>query len=166
MVPSETKTVKLITPGTVAADSTNEAGLDTYGFDYCTIDVINGAIASNATAVTYLQISETDTVLPTAYTDGAAIVALTGAAVKSATAGFVLPTPSTCTVVPTGSIFRFNIDLKARKRYLGLLVTPGQTWALAAVAHLSRARVNPAMNVVSPATNSTEASQCRLKVSA
>lgn len=165
MVPSETKCICMIPPATVAAASTTEAGVDTYGYDYCTIDVINGAIASNATAVTYLQVSESDTVLPTAYTDGSAIVALTGAAATSATAGFVLPTPSTCTVVPVGSNFRFNIDLRGRKRYLGLLVTPAQTWALSAVAHLSRAQDSPAMKVVTPATNSTEAYQCRLKES-
>ena len=155
----------MIPPATVAAASTTEAGVDTIGFDYCTIDVINGAIATDANAVTFIQVSESDTVLPTHYTDGAAIVALTGAAATSATAGFVLPAPSTCTVVPIGSNFRFNIDLRGRKRYLGLLVTPAQTWALSAVAHLSRADTDPAMSVVTPATNSTEAYQCRLNVS-
>jgi len=166
MVPSEQKTICMIAPGTVAAASTTEAGVDTLGYDYCTIDVINGNTATNATAVTFIQVSESDTVLPTAYTDGAAIVALTGAAATSATAGFVLPTPSTCTVVPVGSNFRFNIDLRGRKRYLGLLVTPAQTWSLSAVALLSRAHVDPAMPVVAVATNSTEAYQCRLNVSA
>ena len=165
MVPSNTKCVCMIPPATVAAASTTEAGLDTYGYDYCTIDVMNGATASNATAVTFLQISETDTVLPTQYTDGDAIVALTGAAAVSATAGFVLPTPSTCTVVPIGSNFRFNIDLKGRKRYLGILVTPGQTWALSAVAMLSRCQDGPAMSTISVATNSTVPYQSRLNVS-
>jgi len=165
MVPSETKCICMIPPATVAAASTTEAGLDRLGYDYCTIDVINGAIATDATAVTYLQLSESDTVLPTAYTDGTAIVAFTGAAATSATAGFVLPTPSTCTVVPVGSNFRFNVDLRGRKRYLGLLVTPGQSWALSAVAMLSRAHVDPAMPVVAVATNSTEAYQCRLNIS-
>ena len=166
MVPSNTKCVCMIAPGTVAAASTTEAGLDTYGYDYCTIDVINGNTATNATAVTFIQVSESDTVLPTAYTDGTAIVALTGAAAVSATAGFVLPTPSTCTVVPVGSNFRFNIDLKGRKRYLGLLVTPAQTWSLSAVAMLSRVQDGPAMSTISVATNSTVAYQSRLNVSA
>lgn len=165
MVP-ETKCKLMIPPGTVAAASTTQGGVDTLGFDYCTIDVINGNIATSATAVTFIQVSESDTVLPTAYTDGAAIVALTGAAATSVTAGFVLPTPSTCTVVPVGSNFRFNIDLRGRMRYLGLLVTPAQTWSLSAVAMLSRAHVDPAMPVVAVATNSTEAYQCRLNVSA
>ena len=165
MVPSETKCICMIPPATVAAASTTEAGVDTLGYDYCTIDVMNGATASNATAVTFLQISETDTVLPTQYTDGDAIVALTGAAAVSATAGFVLPTPSTCTVVPIGSNFRFNIDLKGRKRYLGILVTPGQTWALSAVAMLSRCQDGPAMSTISVATNSTVPYQSRLNVS-
>ena len=165
MVPSETKCICMIPPATVAAASTTEAGVDTLGYDYCTIDVMNGATASNATAVTFLQISETDTVLPTQYTDGDAIVALTGAAAVSATAGFVLPTPSTCTVVPIGSNFRFNIDLKGRKRYLGILVTPAQTWALSAVAMLSRCQDGPAMSTISVATNSTVPYQSRLNVS-
>jgi len=165
MVPSETKTLVMIPPGTVAAASTTEGGVDTYGYDYCTIDVINGNTATNATAVTFIQLSESDTQFCTNYTDGAAIVAFTGAAAVSATAGFVLPTPSTCTVVPVGSTFRFNVDLKGRMRYLGLLVTPAQTWSLSAVAHLTRVQDGPATKVVTPATNSTEACQCRLKVS-
>ena len=165
MVPSESKVVKLFTPGTVAAASTSTGCVDTYGYDYCTIDVIDGAIASAATAVTYLQVSESDTAM-TAYTDGTAIVALTGAAATSATAGFVLPSPSTCTVVPTGCNYRMNIDLRGRKRYMTLLFTPGVTVALAANAYLYRTNDGgPAMSTISPITNSTVAYQSHLNVS-
>ena len=160
----ETKAFVMIPPGTVAAASTTEGGVDTIGYDFAEITVVNGNTATNATAVTFIQLSESDTQFCTNYTDGAPIVAFVGAAVVSATAGFVLPTPSTCTVVPVGSTFRFNVDLRGRKRYLGLLVTPAQTWSLSAVAMLSRAHVDPAMNVVTPATNSVEACQCRLKI--
>jgi hypothetical protein len=165
MVPSETKIVKLFTPATVAAAATTTGCVDTLGYDYCTIDVMAGSIASNATAVTYLQVSESETAM-TAYTDGDAIVALTGAAAVSATAGFVLPAPSTCTVVPTGCNYRMNIDLKGRKRYLTLLFTPAQTVAQCAWATLSRVQNGPAMETISPITNSTVAYQCHLNVSA
>ena len=167
MVPSETKCIAMIPAVTAAAAaSTTVGGIDTLGFDYCTIDLVIGSIASNTDVMTYLQVCESNTVKPTAYTDGDVIVALTGGTHTSATAGFVLPAASTCTVVPVGSNYRMNIDLRGRKRYLGLLVTPGITANLSAVAMLSRAHVDPAMPVVAVATNSTAAYQCRLNVSA
>jgi len=165
MVPDQTKVIKLFTPATVAAAATTTGCVDTLGYDYATIDVMAGSIASNATAVTYLQVSESDTAM-TAYTDGTAIVALTGAAAVSATAGFVLPAPSTATVVPTGCTYRMNVDLRGRKRYLTLLFTPAQTVAQAAWASLGRVQDGPASPIAVPITNSTEASQCHLNVSA
>jgi len=165
MVPSETKCVCLFPPQTGAAASTFEGGVDTLGYDYCVIDFINGSAATDSVAATFIQCSESDTQLCTNYTDGTAIVALTGAAAVSATAGFVLPTPSTCAVVPVGSHYRFNIDLRGRKRYLGILWTPGTGGNFAATATLSRAHVDPAMPVVAVATNSTEFYQCRLNES-
>ena len=167
MVPSETKSICLIPPVTAAAAaSTTVGGVDTLGYDYCTIDVICASIPTGTDVMTYLQVCESDTVLPTAYTDGDVIVALTGGTHTSATAGFVLPGLSTCTVVPIGTDLRLNIDLRGRKRYLGLLVTPAVTTNLTAVAMLSRAHVDPAMPVVAVQTNSTEAYQCHLNVSA
>lgn len=165
MVPSESKVVNLFPPQTLAAAGTVEGGVDTIGFDYCTIDVMNGSTATDSVAITFIQVSESDTQLCTNYTDGTAIVALTGAAATSATAGFILPTPSTCTVVPIGSHYRFNIDLKARMRYLGLLLTPGTGGSWAGIATLHRVQDSPAMLVPAVATNSVEAYQCRLNVS-
>lgn len=151
---------------TGAAASSFECGVDTKGYDYCTIDFCNGAAATDSVAAVFIQCSESDTQFCTNYTDGTPIVALVGAAVVSASAGFVLPTPSTCTVVPVGSNYRFNIDLRGRKRYLGVLWEVGTGGNFSIVANLSRAHVDPAMPVVAVATNSTEAYQCRLNESA
>lgn len=163
MVP-DVKIVSMMIPATKAAASTTTGLVDTLGYDYCVINTEHGATATDSLAMTFVQCSESDTA-PTAYTDGTAIVALTGAAATSATAGFVLPTPSTCTVVPVGGNFQFNIDLKGRKRYLVMLVTPAQTMALACHAILSRVADGPASPVIAVATNSTIAHQCRLNVS-
>ena len=163
---TDTKCVNLFLPQTGAAASTFEGGVDTLGYDYCTIDFCNGSAATDSVAATFIQCSESDTQLCTNYTDGEPIVALVGAAVVSASAGFVLPTPSTCTVVPIGSNYRFNIDLRGRMRYLGILWTPGTGGNFSAVATLSKPHVGPAMTVPAVATNSTEAYQCRLIASA
>jgi len=166
MVPSESKVVKLITPQTLAAASTTTAHFDTKGYDYCTIDIMDGSVATATTAITYLQVAEGDTAI-TAYTSltGSIIIPLTGGTATSATAGFVCPQPSTATVVPTGCNYRLNIDLKGRKRWLFLEFTPAHASSIAAWATLYRCEDGPAMSTISPITNSTAIYQSHLNVS-
>ena len=166
MNPAESKTALIIMPQTLAAASTTQGFIDTKGYDYCTIDFIDGSIATAATALTYLQISEAET-KATVYTEGTAIPALTGAAAVSTSAGFVLPAPSTSTVVKTGCNYRFNIDLKGRMRYLAVLLTPAHASSFCAVAHLFRTNDGRNANALtSPITNSTEVYQSHLVVNA
>lgn len=166
MVPSNTKTLKLITPQTVAAASTTTAAVDTLGYDYMTLDFIDGSIHTGTDRLTFLQLSESPTTM-SAYTDGTNIAACVGAAATSSTAGFVLPRQSTCTVVPTGVVYRMNVDLKGRKRYMCLLYTPVNASSICAVAHLSRKNEGgEAMVAGDVAAQSTEACECRLVVNA
>lgn len=154
MLPN-TKTVQMIVPTTaITAASTNFGSVDTKGYNYLQIDVVEMS-ASAATQLTALALGESDTA-PTAWTDCSSIVAATGGTATSTSAGFVLPTPSST----TSNIYRFNVNLRGRKRYIGLEFEPGVTTRAAAIAVLSQCADGPAM-----ATAATSAAGCRKIVS-
>lgn len=135
-----TKTVQMIIPTTaITAASTNTGYVDTKGYNYLTIDVVEMS-ASAATQVTALGLAEGDTV-PTSYTSETKIAAFTGAAATSTSAGFVLPTPSST----VENLYRFNVDLRGRKRYITLLFQPAVSTRAAAIATLSMPQEGPAM---------------------
>ena len=96
MVPSNLRVVNLTVPATLAAAGIVTGQIDTLGYNYASFAIIDGAVASAATAMTTISWTESDTIM-TAATAGTDIVALTGAAAVSSTAGFVLPSPSTAT---------------------------------------------------------------------
>lgn len=124
--------------------------IDTKGFNFLTIDLMTGTVASAETAVTTLQLGESDTAPTDVTTDCDAIAALTGAAATSTTAGFVLPPASSA----TANLYRFNIDLRGRKRYIAAtFVAAGQIAAgVAMIGHLHRTEVTPAMSTIGTAT--------------
>ena len=138
----DTKTLNLFEGISMTSAGTVFGTIDTYGFDYCQIDLMAGTGEAASTAVTTLRLCEDDTA-PTAYTDGDAVTQFVGAAATSTSAGFVLPALSST----KKNIYRFNIDLRGRKRYLGLNFAPEkQTLGVAALATLSRSEEDVAMS--------------------
>ena len=154
------KIVNLIVPTTAitAASTANSGYVDTRGFDYLQI-CLSEMSASAATRHTGLRVREDDTV-PTAFTDMSAIIALCGAAATSTSAGFQIPIPSSV----TDNIYRFNIDLKGRKRYIGLDFIPAVTTRASAVALLLRTQDGPGQSASTDAAITTTVASCRLKV--
>jgi hypothetical protein len=131
MVPSNFKVEQLIVPTTaITAASANTAYVDTQGYDYLSV-CIEEMSASAATQLTNLSLREDDTV-PTAFTDASTIVAFTGGTATSATVGFVKPTPSST----TANVYRLNVDLRGRKRYIALKFDPAVSTRAAAQALL------------------------------
>ena len=99
------------------------ANIDTIGADYCTIDVALSAEITTDAVVPVLSLLENDT---TVVTDFATIVAdVSGDDVTAA------------------RIHTYHVDMRGRKRYLRLTVTPGtaatdDSIAMTAVASLTR----------------------------
>lgn len=140
MVP-DFKTVPIFEGLTMTSAGTVFDAVDTLGYDYLSIDLVAGTGEAASTAVTTLRLCESDTD-PTAYTGGTAITACVGAAATSTSAGFVLPALSST----KQNVYRFNIDLKGRKRYIGVNFAPEkQTVGVACLAHLFRVADGPAM---------------------
>ena len=160
MVPGEYKLKQLIIPTTaITAGSTANWGyVDTKGYDYLGIDLVEMS-ASAATQVTGLTIGEDNTV-PTAYADMSAIVALTGAAATSTSAGFVLPFPNSA----VENNYRFGIDLRGRKRYIGVNYIPGVTTRCACNALLLRGEEGADQAVGTDKTATVTTQSLRLNV--
>ncbi|MDI9433118.1 MAG: hypothetical protein QM570_15485 [Planctomycetota bacterium] len=151
MVP-ESKTVLMHLADSAASGADVVGVVDTIGFNYLTVDVLTGTASAAETAVTALQLGETDdsTAHSDVTTDMDLIPAFTGAAATSTSAGFVLPARSSATT----NIYRFNVDLRGRKRYIGCHFNPVTTVAegVAIVGHLYRKDVTPYAETVGTAT--------------
>lgn len=153
----DSKTVVMVEGLTMTSAGTVMSTLDTYGFDFAEIDVVAGTGEAASTALTTLRMCESDdTSSLTAYTDGDAVTSFVGAAATSTSAGFVLPALSST----KQNIFRFNVDLRGRKRYLGVNFAPEkQTVGVGIIGHLHRGETGPAM-----ATAATSADGARVIV--
>ena len=137
MVPSNEKTVPMINK-TAAASGTVFGNIDTIGYDYLKMDMSIGSASAAETALETLSVCENDTSAMTAYTDGSPVTALVCAAAVSTSAGYVLPARSST----LANTYRVNIDLRGRKRYIGLYVEPTLTMtngaAICAIGTLAR----------------------------
>lgn len=149
MVP-ESKTVLMKLDDSAASGADVVGVIDTKDFDYLTIDVLSGTASAAETAVTALQLGESDTAATDVTTDQTLIPAFTGAAATSTSAGFVLPARSSTTT----NIYRFNVDLRGRKRYIGCHFEPTTTIAegVAIVGHLFRKSSTPYAETIGTAT--------------
>jgi len=128
------KVIPLFEGQTMTSAGTVFDALDTKGFDHCVIALIAGTGDAASTAVDTLRVCESDTD-PTAYSDGTAVTQFVGAAATSTSAGFVLPALSSS----VQNVYQMEIDLKGRKRYLGLNFAPEkQTVGVACVGILMR----------------------------
>lgn len=129
------KAVLVIAPVSKTNGATASASFDTLGFDHLTLDVYIPTADTTTDGVSVLKLSESDDTTTTV-TDIAAFV---GGTATSATVGFVLPIGKT-----TGNtLVKLNVDLKKRKRYLTLAVSPRTTQILAAIGNLQIAEQEP-----------------------
>lgn len=108
--------------------------IDTKGYDYLTVYVI-GTTSNDATNnPATLRLTEFDTTVVSSFT---AIAAFTG----DGASGFTIPSSPTATT--TAPFAMLNVDLKGRKRYITLEVSPVTTQTFTAIALLSRAEQVP-----------------------
>lgn len=115
----------------VAASATHSHEIDTAGFKYASIDVIFSPFtASNVSLASVLKVGEGDTSGGT-MTDIAALVG-------GGSGGFSIAATGASTGAAVGGVTRFNIDLRGRKRYLTVSVSPSTTVAVVTSARLSK----------------------------
>jgi hypothetical protein len=115
----------------VASNATFTHEIDTLGYKYASIDVMFSPFtASNVSLASVLKVGEADTAGATA----ADITALVG----GGAGGFTIAATGASTGANIGGIARFNVDLRGRKRYLTVTVSPSTTVAIVSSARLSK----------------------------
>ena len=128
------KSVIVLTSAGITNGATASANIDCIGFDFLTLDVFGSTVAATSNKPSVLKISESDT---TNATDFADVTALVG----GGTGGFTIPNWATNTT--TNKTVKFNVDLRTRKRYLKLTISPLTTQDLYAFGNLFMAEIAP-----------------------
>lgn len=150
----------LIMPAaTCATNATQSMVFESSGKGQANIYVLAGTHATNGAALTTLALKESDTL--TSHSSMSGIVAFTGGTATSTSVGFVIPTAA---ALGPGGIVEFQVDLRKRKKYIGLVITPGSTTMnIAALGRLTReAESSDSATEKSAVTNHalTSATQC------
>lgn len=129
MMPLQNTATKVaIKPQSVTSGATASGFVDTLGYDEAAVDVVLDSQASTTSNPSVLKLMQSD------ITDATGFANITGF-VGDATDGFVIPPAGTAVTV-----VRLNVDMRARKRYLRVDVSPdGATQLLGAVVTLGKA---------------------------
>lgn len=138
MLPTSEKVVQAISPVSVNGAGFVSNVIDTLGFDHCTFDAAFGAIGA---AVAALKVQESDAITNSTTLNG-------GADVVGLRVGTDTNDDGTASALPVGGdankTWRFEIDLRGRKRYLQIQCTAGAgATLLAALARLRQGENEP-----------------------
>ena len=115
----------VMAPASYSSAGTSQFWFDTIGYDYAEVDVVFGALATNGGVPSVCRITESDATVISNFTT------ITGGSATLAAAAL------------GGSIVKFQMDLRARKRYINLDLTNGTTTVvIGAVARLRRSEVS------------------------
>ena len=126
-----TATLVAIKPQSVTSGATASGYVDCLNFNEAAVDVILDSQASTTSNPSVLKLSQSD------ITDATGFADITGF-VGDATNGFVIPAAGTA-----ATIVRLNVDMRSRKRYLKVTVSPdGATQILSAVVTLGKAKTS------------------------
>lgn len=135
MIPANEGASVGLPPASIATNGALALSFDSKGYDQANITIDVATCGTDSVAFSTLRITESDTVTVASSMSG--IVALTGGTATSTSAGFVVPTPAT--MENGGRAIEFQIDLRKRKRYIGLYATnTEQALVMAAHARLTR----------------------------
>lgn len=127
-----TKAVHMLAPTSTTNAATSTGSVDTLGYDYLSIDVIQATSNNTTNNLSVCKLSESDTTDATNYSD---ITKFVGDGVG----GFTVPVADTS----NHQLYKFNLDLRGRKRYIKITMSPVTTQILQAVANLGRAEQSP-----------------------
>lgn len=119
----------------VTAAQTFTHEVDTAGFKYLSLDVMfSPYTASNVAIANVLRVGDTDT-------SGGTPTNITGLVGGT---DFTIATTGASTGANIGAIARFNVDLRVKRRYLTVTVTPSTTVNVITNARLSKAEEHAA----------------------
>jgi len=109
-------------PGTCATNATHVLSIDRTGYDYATFVVNPGTFATDGETFRTITLKESDT--STVHTSQTTVTGANFAATTSTSATSSMPA---VTELGLGSLVILGVDLRKRKKYVSVGVTPGTT---------------------------------------
>lgn len=117
--------------------------IDTLGFDWATIDVFatTQSASTQAGSPSTLKLQEADVTNSSSFAD---ITGFRGASATATNVDFLvgIGATGTSTTVPANA-YKFNVDCRARKRYLQVVAVPTTTQSFSVAAQLGRGEQAP-----------------------
>jgi hypothetical protein len=128
------KSVVAVNAVSATNGATTTGIIDTLGYDYATVDIIAATadVVSNAPSV--LKLQEADTTDATNFAD---IVGLRGGT------DFTIPNANTAATAVLQNLYKFNVDMRGRKRYLRSVYSPRTTQVSTVLANMGRGEQAP-----------------------
>jgi hypothetical protein len=125
------KTIVAVNAVSKTNGATASGIIDTLGYDWATIDIIatTADVVSNAPTVCKLQ--EADVTNATSFADITAFATPT------------IPSANTAATAVLQNNYKFNVDCRARKRYLQAVYSPATTQTVTVLANLGRGEQAP-----------------------
>ena len=133
------------------AGTFTSANIDTLGVDYITVDIgaSTQSASTQAGSPSVLKIQESDTTVVTSFAD---VVGFRGGSATATNVDFVVGVGKTSGV----NSYKFNIDARARKRYLNIVASPTTTQTFQVNANGFRAEQAPYTATKAAVTNLVE----------
>ena len=132
MIPIQPKQVICISQESFTNAATATGNIDTKGFAFASIDVLMATSDDTTNSPTVFKLAECDTTVVSSFADIAAFVG-------DDSDGWDIPD-----VVTSGdNTYKFNVDLRGRKRYLRLSISPLTTQVITAIANLFHGAESP-----------------------
>src|SRR4051794_9455429 len=119
--------IALIALGATAGSTSVSEPIDCMRFSYLSLDVYGSSVAATSNRPSVLKLTESDSTDATTFAD---IVELVG----DGTGGFIIPAWHTNSA--TRKVVKMSVDLRARKRFLRLSVSPRVQQDFVVVANL------------------------------
>jgi hypothetical protein len=123
------------------AATMTSANIDTMGFDFATIDVLAStqSASTQAGSPSVLKLQECDTTVASSFVD---IVGFRGGSAAATNVDFVVGIGYIATTSGLNA-YKFNVDCRARKRYINVVASPTTTQTFNVVANLGRGEQAP-----------------------
>jgi hypothetical protein len=119
----------LAIPGTSTTNAATTTGnIDTLNYDFMSLDVVMTTSNDATNNPSVLKLSESDDTVVTNFADISGFVGDTD---------FTIPSSPTAATSNIGPFATFNVDLRGRKRYIKVTVSPVTTQVITALAQLS-----------------------------
>ncbi len=147
------KTIVAVNAVSKTAAATASGLIDTLGYDWATIDIIAATADVVSNKPTVLKLQEADTTDASNLVD---VVGFRGGTALATNVDFVIPSANTAATAVLQNNYKFNVDCRARKRYLSPTISPATTQVITIVANLGRGEQSPATAAKANAMNLVE----------